>query len=269
MNWRHALLNASALTLLLASGQALAADDLFNAPEVTISAAESGTQGFYLRGDLGYAGWTQGGDPSLRLFDAGTGATNSASFDANFDKPFSGSLGVGYQFNDIFRADLTGDYFEGDVKGAGEADIPCGGEAAGTTCAGSLGADYKAMGLMANGYVDIATVAGLTPYVGAGLGVTQLRWSDVALRTSCVPGAAGCSGSAPVNQSFDGDSSWRFTYALMAGVSYDMTERLKLDVGYRYSQIADGDIFGSSDIDGLDDGLGRHEIRAGLRLSLW
>ena len=25
----------------------------------------------------------------------------------------------------------------------------------------------------------------------------------------------------------------------------------------------------ASDIDGLDDGLGRHEIRAGLRLSLW
>jgi opacity protein-like surface antigen len=122
---------------------------------------------------------------------------------------------------------------------------------------------------MANGYVDLATVAGLTPYLGAGLGVTQLRWSDVSLRTSCVPGAAGCSGAAPLNQSFDGKSSWRFTYALMAGVSYDMTERLKLDVGYRYSQIADGGIFNSSDIDGLDDGLARHEIRAGLRMSLW
>ncbi len=268
MNWRHTLLNASALTLLLASGQAMATD-LLEAPEVSISAAESGSQGFYLRGDLGYAGWTEGGDPSLRLFDAGTGATNSSSFDADFDEPFSGTLGVGYQFNDMFRADLTGDYFEGDVRGSGEADIPCGGEAAGTTCAGRLGADYKALGLMANGYVDIATVSGLTPYVGAGLGVTQLRWNDVALRTSCVPGAAGCSGADPVNQSFDGDSSWRFTYALMAGVSYNMTEALKLDVGYRYSQIDDGDMFGSSDIDGLDDGLARHEIRAGLRLSLW
>ena len=122
---------------------------------------------------------------------------------------------------------------------------------------------------MANGYVDLATVAGLTPYVGAGLGVTQLRWNDVALRTSCVPGVAGCSGAAPVNQSFDGESSWRLTYALMAGVSYNMTEQLKLDVGYRYSQITDGDMFNGSDIDGLDDGLGRHEIRAGLRMSLW
>lgn len=269
MNWLHTLLNASVLALALGGGQAMAADPLFDAPEVTIPAAESGTQGFYLRGDLGYAGWTQEGDPSLRLFDAGTGATNSASFDGDFGEPFSGSLGVGYQFNDMLRADLTADYFEGQFDGRGEASIPCGGEPAGTSCAGSMGADYKALGFMANGYVDLATLAGLTPYVGAGLGVTQLRWSDVSLRTSCVPGAAACSGADAVDQSFDGDSSWRFTYALMAGVSYNMTEALKLDVGYRYSQIDDGDMFGSSDIDGLDDGLGRHEIRAGLRLSLW
>jgi len=267
---RHILLNASALALLFAGGHAKAADDLLNAPEVTISAAETGSQGFYLRGDLGYAGWTEEGDPSLRLFDAGTGMTDTASFDdARFGKPVSGALGVGYQFNDMFRADLTGDYFEGRFDGSGDADIPCSGEAAGTSCAGSERADYKATGIMANGYVDLATLAGFTPYLGAGLGVTQLRWSDVSLTTTCVAGAAACSGAAAVTQSFDGDSSWRFTYALMAGVSYDMTERLKLDFGYRYSQIADGDMFGSSDIDGFDDGLGRHEVRAGLRLSLW
>jgi opacity protein-like surface antigen len=268
MKLRHTLLTASALILLFAGGQAMAAD-LLEAPEVSISTVETGGQGFYLRGDLGYAGWTRGGDPTLRLFDAGTGATNSASFDNDFDEPFSGTLGVGYQFNDMFRADLTGDYFEGDVQGSGRANIPCAGEAAGTSCGGRLNADYKAIGLMANGYVDLATVAGLTPYLGAGLGVTQLRWGDVALRTSCVPGTAGCSGAAPVNQTFDGDSSWRLTYALMAGVSYNMTEQLKFDVGYRYSQITDGDMFNGSDIDGLDDGLGRHEIRAGLRLSIW
>jgi opacity protein-like surface antigen len=269
MNWRHTLINVSALALLLAAGHAKA-DDLLDAPEVSISAVESGTQGFYLRGDVGYSGWTQAGDPSLRLFDAGTGTTSSASFDnARFDKPFSGSLGVGYQFNDMFRAELASDYFDGRFDGNGEAGVPCDGEAVGTSCARRAGADYKAIGIMANGYVDIATVAGITPYVGAGLGVTKLRWNDVSLTTTCVPGTAACSGAAPVDQAFAGDSSWRFTYALMAGASYNITEKLKLDVGYRYSQIADGDMFGSSTINGRDDGLGRHEIRAGLRLSLW
>jgi opacity protein-like surface antigen len=270
MNWRHILLNASALALLAASNQAMAADELLDVPEVTIAAAETGTQGFYLRGDLGYAGRAEEGDPSLRLFDAGTGTTDTASFDdARFGKPFSGALGVGYQFNDMFRADLTGDYFDGQFDGSGEADVPCSGEAAGTSCAGGLSADYSAIGIMANGYVDLATLAGFTPYLGAGLGVTRLRWSDVSLTTACVANAAACSGAAAATQSFDGDSSWRLTYALMAGVSYDMTERLKLDFGYRYAQIADGDIFGSSDIDGFDDGLGRHEVRVGLRLALW
>lgn len=269
MNWRRILLSASALALL-AANQAMAADDLLEAPEVTISAAQTGGQGFYLRGDLGYAGWTQEGDPSVRIFDAGTGTTGTASFDdARFGKPFSGSLGVGYQFSDMFRAELTGDYFDGEFDGSGEADVPCAGEAAGTSCAASERADYKAIGIMANGYVDLGTLAGLTPYLGAGLGVTRLRWSEVSLSTGCLPGAAACSGAGAIDQSFNGDSSWRLTYALMAGVSYDVTERLKLDIGYRYSQIDDGDMFGSGDTSGRDDGLGRHEVRAGLRLALW
>ena len=72
MKLRHTFLNASALILLFAGGQVMAADFL-DAPEVSISTTDTVGQGFYLRGDLGYAGWTRGGDPSLRLFDAGTG----------------------------------------------------------------------------------------------------------------------------------------------------------------------------------------------------
>ena len=268
MKLRHTLLNASALILLFAGGQAMAAD-LLEAPEVSISTVETGGQGFYLRGDLGYAGWTRSGDPSLRLFDAGTGATNSASFDNDFDEPFSGTLGVGYQFNDMFRADLTGDYFEGDVRGSGEATIPCGGERARHVLRGAP--QCRLQGSRRHGERLCRSCDGgrLDALCWRRSRRNAARWNDVALRTSCVPGAAGCSGAAPVNQTFDGESSWRLTYALMAGVSYSMTEQLKLDVGYRYSQITDGDMFNGSDIDGLDDGLGRHEIRAGLRLSLW
>ncbi|WP_275784842.1 outer membrane protein [Pararhizobium gei] len=264
MNWRPILFSACCTAALLAGGPAMAADDLLDAPEISIAAAKAGGQGFYLRGDLGYAPWTDEGDASLQLFDGDT-----FDFNADSSKPFSGSLGIGYQINDMVRADLTGDYFDGRFDGSGQADIPCAGEAAGTSCAGDLRASYKAVGVMANGYVDLATVAGLTPYVGAGLGVTQLRWDDVALRTDCVTGTAACSGAAPVDQAFDGETSWRLTYALMAGVSYDMTERLKLDVGYRYSKIGDGDMFARGGVDGRDDGLGRHELRAGLRFSLW
>ncbi|WP_156373941.1 MULTISPECIES: outer membrane protein [unclassified Rhizobium] len=274
INWRYlfqAAYTPLALAVIVGSvPPAHAADDLLDAPEVTISAAAGGDAGFYVRGDLGYAGWAGEGTPSLRALNTVAGISDSASFDdARFGKPFSGSLGVGYQFNDMMRADLTGEYFGGDYDASGQANFACAGEAIGTRCAGDARADYRGIGLMANGYVDIATLAGFTPYLGAGLGVTRLDWSDVSLTTECVPGVVACSGAAAATQSLNGDSSWRFTYALMAGVSYDVTERLKLDLNYRYSQIADGDMFGGTDIKGFDDGLSRHEIRAGLRLSLW
>ena len=35
---------------------------------------------------------------------------------------------------------------------------------------------------MANGYVDLGTYVGLTPYVGAGLGYTYVNW-DIAAAT--------------------------------------------------------------------------------------
>lgn len=258
------LFTISVSSLLLYGGQAMADDALMDAPEVTISSSAGSQSGFYVRGDLGYGLWMNGDNPSLTV----TGTSDGASFDDNrFGHPFSGSVGVGYRFNDMVRFDLTGEYFSNDLDTSGEAAFMCPGEAAGTSCAGDLKADYRALGFMANGYVDIATLAGFTPYVGAGLGVTQLRWSDVSIAANCVAGSAACSGAAASTYAFDGDTDWRFTYALMAGVSYDVTDRLKLDVGYRYSKIADGNLFGGNGVRGFDDGLARHEVRAGLRFS--
>ena len=185
-----------------------------------------GSQGFYLRGDLGYAGWTREGDPSLASVRRRYGGTMTRPFDdARFGKPFSGALGVGYQFNDMFRADLTADYFEGQIRWDGrERTFPARGEAAGTSCAGSMTADYKALGLMANGYVDLAHGGRLH-----ALCRRRPRRNPAALERCLADGPACVARRGRLlrcrlrSQSFDGDSSWRFTYALMAGVSYDMT----------------------------------------------
>lgn len=265
MDRRKTFLNASALAFLIFAAQAVAADEeLLDAPEVTISATAASSSGFYVRGDVGYAGWANGDDPSLSV----DGLSSNTSFDdSRFGRPLSGSLGIGYRVNDMVRFDLTGEYFSNNLDASGQASFACPGEAVGTSCGGKLDADYRALGFMANGYVDIATLAGFTPYVGAGIGVTQLRWNDVSLDSDCVPGAAACSGAGSTRVALNGKTDWRFTYALMAGVSYDVTDRLKLDVGYRFSKISDGDLFGGSGLNGFDDGLARHEIRAGLRFS--
>lgn len=269
MNVRHTFLNASVLALLLAGGPAMAADDeLLDAPEVTISAAETPIGGFYLRGDLGYAPWAHEGDPSLTLATPSPAGLAVGSFDdARFGKTFSGAIGIGYQFNDMVRADFTTDYFQNDFDGRGVSTLACGGEAAGTTCGLSAQADYDAIGLMANGYVDLGTLAGFTPYVGAGLGSTRISFDDASVSGACVSGV--CAGGASTTYDYHGESSWRFTYAVMAGVSYDVSERLKLDLGYRYSDIAGGDVFKGTDARLKDDGFSRHEFRAGLRLAIW
>ena len=56
--------------------------------------------------------------------------------------------------------------------------------------------------------------------------------------------------------------------SLMAGASYCVTDRVKLDVGYRYSHIQGGRMFefdASSAGPGFDHGFDTHEVRGGLR----
>jgi len=276
MNLRNLTIGLSVSMGLAVPATALA-EDIIDAPEVTIATAAENS-GLYMRGDIGYAPWSGEGDASYRTYDAGTGTYGSVPFNGDrFGEPLSASLGLGYQLNDMVRADLTGDYFGRRFEGDSTVALPCAGEGAGTTCAVGTNADVTAYGLMANGYVDLGTLAGFTPYLGAGLGATNLRFSGVSQTSACIDSLGVCSGGPSATASYDGYDSWRFTYALMAGVSYDVTDRLKLDLGYRYSHIGSGEIFGfgaeslagASGAKGLDDGLGRHELRAGLRLSIW
>jgi opacity protein-like surface antigen len=64
----------------------------------------------------------------------------------------------------------------------------------------------------------------------------------------------------------------------MAGVSYDLNDQIKVDLGYKYSNVEAGDIYGySADAAALgasgsqssDGGFERHEVRLGMRLSTW
>jgi opacity protein-like surface antigen len=120
------------------------------------------------------------------------------------------------------------------------------------------------LSVLANAYVDLGTYAGFTPYVGAGAGTTYVSW-DGDLNTDA-------------NGTFyhEGRNSWRFTWALMAGASIDLTCNLKADVGYRYRHINGGSMFGPVSVSngtdpvsttgpGYDKGFSIHEIRGGLR----
>ncbi|RDJ08978.1 outer membrane protein [Rhizobium grahamii] len=258
---------ATAASLVLLGGRAMAEEPpIAEAPEINIP-GDSSTTGWYLRGDLGYAPWTGNETPDYRFDDGATHEFDSA----RFSKPVSGGAGIGYQFTDIWRADLTGDFFKSDFTGTANTNLPCAASApAGTGCASRVRADLRAYGVMTNGYADLATVAGFTPYVGAGIGITNVRWGSVRSQPECVDGGSACSGVTFPPQDFNGENNWRFTYALMAGLSYEITNNIKVDFGYRFSDIAGGSMFaGPPGTSGRDDGLTRHEIGIGLRMAGW
>ena len=167
-------------------GTATAADLL---PEQFSSPVDST---WYLRADIGWSflDWDGGADDDNITFGGG----------------------VGYRYNEYWRADIRGD-FAGDFNVGGGRDL-------------SLGT------VLVNGYFDIPLGAQITPYVGVGAGY---GWAELD------PG-----------QDEDG-----FAYALMAGATFNMTQNIDLDVGYRYRGIA---------VSGPD--VADHSVLAGFRFSL-
>lgn len=249
---------SAAIAALIASNSAFAAD-VFQpepAPPAPIEAVPLTTSGWYLRGDVGYA-WTDMRGASY--WQGGTGGTWTDFDDADSDDSWFVGGGVGYQWNDYFRTDVTLDYmFDTDFRGSTTG--ACG---IGPNCVSSDRASFNAWTLLANAYVDFGTYAGITPYVGAGIGATRVNWGNLR-NTSCEVGdPSNCDDTVTHN----GHDSWRFTYALMAGASIDLTCNWAADAGYRFRQIDGGDMFGLANNGGPgdDDGFFVHEARVGLR----
>lgn len=273
---RIAFLTAAAAVM---PGVATAADYeppivIDEAPEVV--PVEVGN-GWYLRGDVGYVVATKSSAFTYRTFDPASAGYGSGSFiDGGLNKPFTYGLGAGYHFNDMLRADFTVDAMRARFSGQTFGALPCTPALVGTGCRSEDRSSISAYSFMLNGYVDLGTVAGFTPYIGAGAGYSYVSWSSLDSKTFCVGGS--CGNSYLGLSKHGGTTDWRFTWQAMAGVAYALSKNLKLDVGYRYRQIEKGDMFnwdggsraaGATGIQGQDGRLQQHEVRVGLRYDLW
>ena len=274
------LLTATALGL--AGGIAMAADldqPIFIETAPDYQPVEIGT-GWYLRGDIGWAASSASGAFHYRTFDPVTRLYQDQSFaTGEYDPDYTIGFGAGYQMTDYLRVDGTLDYYQLDFAGTTTATTPCTGQPAGTTCMTVDTQSADAWQVMANAYVDLGTIKGFTPYVGGGIGMTYLDFGSLTNQPYCVAGTAAC--TTPLNGTpvtHEGVQDWRFTYALAAGVSYNMSKNTKLDIGYRYTKVEGGDTFefdaasqtaGATGPQGSDKGYERHDIRAGIRYSLW
>jgi len=253
----------SGVVAVLLTGTSGYAADLYQPQVIEAPVQEAAiveTGGWYLRGD---AGWSYNKMRGAHYFQGSNGL--DTDFDtASLKNGFTIGGGVGYQINDHFRTDVTLDYmFKSDFHGSTSGGGASGGACA-VACTSTDVASLTALSLLANAYVDIGTYGSFTPYVGAGIGGTYVKWNDLE-NTSCADDGSGCDDT----YFHRGRKSWRFTYALMAGAAIDVTCNLKADVGYRFRHVTKGDMFGYNEGGGpgYDKGFYSHEARAGLRYS--
>lgn len=226
---RKFLLGVAAITF---AGQALAAD--YDAPIFVEQAPEYVPveigSGWYLRGDVTYSL----SDPKYDFVLFGEETDNMR---------FGAGLGVGYHFNDWFRADVNIAFVNSDEYGYND------GTDVGT-------ASHSAWSGMVHGYADLGTYAGITPYVGGGVGLLFSR-HEVSVDAPSIPLAF----------QYD-DDQYRFAYALNAGLAYKVTNNLSVDVGYQYLSSPDTEYLDVNTLT-VRKGVDHHQIKVGLRYDLW
>src|SRR5712675_1799661 len=163
----RSLVAAGAASLL--SSMAFAADMTIAPSPMYVPPPVEDFGGWYLRGDIGFS--NQRVD---RLNNALDVLNTTSSQNLNFNTAGIFGLGVGYKFNNWFRADITGEY-RGNSQFFGTDHI---------TYPGGVGTDtYHATKsewvVLANAYVDLGTWWCITPFIGAGVGGARGTISSV------------------------------------------------------------------------------------------
>jgi opacity protein-like surface antigen len=230
------------------------------------TAAKAQSHGLYWRVDTGYA-WAA--DANLRDNNPGNAATGSYICGAplfggscnnppgelnNIGEAWIAGLGVGYRFTRMIRADVTASYRSG-FKLDDTDQAPS-----------SYSAHITSYNVMLNGYVDfpIERWKWFVPYVGAGLGYANNKIDDIS-NPNLAP-------LPPGNSTVPGGTWNGAAWQLSAGVSFGLTRRLILDVGYRYLdsgkiETKPGNVTGffAMPYDGATGKLRSHELQVGLR----
>jgi opacity protein-like surface antigen len=215
--------------------------------------------GWYLRGDVGV------GISSINnvrsSFDSGFTVVGDEFDSQSIGDAAVIGFGAGYQFNQWFRFDVTGEYrSNADYHVIESAIFPCGGIGV-VRCHDNDTGSVSSAVFLANGYVDLGTWWGVTPFIGAGIGT-----SDNFFQSITDTGEAGGFGFGSEHSSFS------LAWAAMAGLDFWITPNLKLELGYRYINLGtptSGPIicqntpFCGHEVQKFD--LASNDIRLGLR----
>ncbi len=150
--------------------------------------------------------------------------------------PESYGGGVGYQFNNWFRADVTGQY-RGNSNFTGLDVVTGTGPAAGLFETDSYTATKSELLFLANAYADLGTWWCITPFVGAGVGTARVSIGNFTDTGDISNGAS----PPPHSLDYAGtNSKWNFAWALHAGLAYKVTPGLTVELAYSYVNMGNG-----------------------------
>ncbi len=144
-------------------------------------------------------GWYGSADVGYSLDSTVEGNVDGEEFSADLEPDWMGALGLGYAFNNGFRTEGELAYRYNDWEG--EIDtVPATGYA-------------RSWSAMANLFYDFNRGGGAEPYVGVGVGAARV--------------GGGIEG-------IGSDQDTVLAYQALAGIAFDISEQLDLDIGYRY-----------------------------------
>jgi opacity protein-like surface antigen len=182
------------------------------------------TGGWYLRGDIGMT------NQQVKTLDNALFATTPALVihDKNFESGMLYGLGAGYKWNNWLRFDVTGEYrgetgFHGfDTWNDGNPRF------------NNYTAKKSEWLVLVNAYLDLGTWWCITPFIGAGVG-----WSQVTIHSFRDAGVA-YPGPTPTMAYADAASKSNFAWALHAGLAYEVTKSFTVELAYRYTNLGNG-----------------------------
>ena len=240
----------AAATFMFGIGAAGAADYIPEQPIIIEQPViEYSPPPYYSRFDCGVA---FNGDADLRVSSPELHFVEKNGGHVKTGDAWTCDMGIGHWVTQNVRVDATIEYRSAfDVEGVADPDV-----------IDSLSQDTNVQSFVGlfNAYWDIANYNGVTPYIGGGIGFAHNQIDDIFIAESGF-----------VTQ---GGETTEFAWALMAGLAFDISPDLILDVGYRYIDL--GDV--KSGIVGSDGGttspvlvrdMDAHEIRIGFRYEFY
>jgi opacity protein-like surface antigen len=197
----------------------------------------------YVRGDVGYsasrkpdASWpvTNETRDYANPSASPSGYTSTYAYagdtvtDSKLDKAFFGGVGLGCGSGsrgirgEVMLNHTASRNFQGTPLNYTITNINAGAPPS-ETFVDPMHTSIKSTTLMFNAYKDLGSFGGITPYLGAGVGVSYNKMDEVSFTDNPY-----------LTQRIQGASRASLAWSLMAGIGYQLNERAILDVGYRY-----------------------------------